>query len=455
MRRKYHRQGSLFHVMPRGAIGRELAAISEIVDANPEVLDRVHRDLVGTARADHGREGMTAEQVLRAAIAKQGQNWNYEELAFHLGDSQVFRAFVRLQVNQFPARSALQENIASITEGTWEEIHRAFLGYAEEEGIENGRRVRIDTTAVATDIHAPTDSTLLRDGVRILTRWLLEGKALTPRPVYRVHDHRRVVKKRVLTIQNARSDEVRVRAYRALLRYVALVRGYTIEAIGVLGAWECERTIDTLEARALAARMERALGILDRVIDQTERRVLRGEKVPASEKVVSFFEEHTDIIVKDRRQTHYGHKVCLAGGASNLVLDVTIERGNPADSELFEPMVTRHIAHYARAPRQLSADGGFASKENLRFAKEQGVVDVCFAKRRGLQVADMVRSPWVYRTLKRFRAGIESSISALKRGFGMDRCPWSGWAGFQRYIWSIVVSHNLFTLARIRLARAA
>ena len=454
MRRKYHRQGSLFHVMPRSAIGRELAAVSEIVDANPQVLDRVYRDLVGTAREDHGREGMTAEQVLRAAIVKQGQNLNYEELAFHLGDSQVFRAFVRLRVNQFPARSALQENIASITEATWEEIHRVFLGYAEDEGIEDGRRVRIDTTAVETDIHAPTDATLLRDGVRILTRWLLDGKALCPRPVYRVRDHRRVVKKRVLTIQNARKSEVRVRAYRELLRYVQLVRGYTIEAIDVLNPWECERSADTLAAHTLARRMERALGMLDRVIDQTERRVLRGEKVPASEKVVSFFEEHTDIIVKDRRQTHYGHKICLTGGASNLVLDVSIERGNPADSDLFAPMVTRHAVHYGCVPRQISADGGFASKENLRWAKQQGIVDVCFAKRRGLPIADMVRSTRIYRTLKRFRAGIESTISALKRAFGMDRCRWSGWAGFQRYIRSIVVSYNLFTLARIQLARA-
>jgi IS5 family transposase len=454
MRRKFHRQGSLFHVMPRSAIGRELAAVSEIVDANPDVLERVHRDLVGTAREHHGREGMTAEQVLRAAIVKQSQNLTYEELAFHLGDSQAFRAFVRLGVNQSPTRSALQDNIASLGETTWEQIHRVFLAYAQAQGIEDGRKVRIDTTAVATDIHAPTDSTLLRDGVRILTRWLREGKELSPRPPYRFRDHRRVVKKRVLTIHHARQDEVRVRAYRELLRYVALVRGYAVEAIEGLRAWDEDHYPDTLRAHALAARMERALGILDRVIDQTERRVLRGEKVPASEKVVSFFEDHTDILVKDRRQTHYGHKVCLTGGASNLVLDVRIERGNPADSDLFQPMVQRHVARYGRPPRQLSADGGFASKENLHWAKHQGVEDVCFAKRRGLSIAEMVRSTWIYRTLKRFRAGIESTISALKRAFGMDRCPWSGWAGFQRYIWSIVVSHNLFTLARVRLARA-
>jgi IS5 family transposase len=454
MRRKFHLQRSLFHVVARSQIGRELDEVSKILDANPEILETVLQDLVGSARADHGRQGLTAEQVLRSALLKQSQTLTYEELEFHLGDSQAFRAFARLEVNQFPARSALQENIASLSEATWEKIHRVLLEHARAEGIENGRTVRIDTTVVDSDIHDPTDSTLLRDGVRVLTRYLRAGKDFTPRPAYRLRDHRRVVKKRVLTIQNARTDEVRVRAYRELLRYAERVRGYSVEAIRALRDWAGEPASDRLRARGLADRIERVVGLFDRVIDQTERRVLRGEKVPASEKVVSLFEEHTDILVKDRRGTHYGHKVCLTGGASNLVLDVRVEKGNPADSDLFQPMVERHIEIQGSAPRQLSADGGFASKENLRWAKAKGVQDVCFAKRRGIALADMVRSTWVYRKLKRFRAGIESSISALKRAFGMDRCTWSGWAGFQRYVWSIVVAHNLFTMARIRLAQA-
>jgi IS5 family transposase len=454
MRRKFHPQRSLFHVMPRSQIGRELDEVSKILDANPDILEVVFRDLIGSSRTDHGRQGMSAEQVLRSALLKQSQNLTYEELEFHLGDSQAFRAFARLEVNQFPAHSALQDNIASLSETTWEAIHRVLVAHARSEGLEKGRTVRIDTTAVDSDIHAPTDSTLLRDAVSVLTRWLIEGKHLAPRPHYRFQDHRRVVKKRVLAILNARKDEVRTQAYRDLLRYAELVRGYSVAAILALREWEGDKAADTFKARGLADRIERVVGLLERVIDQTERRVLKGEKVPASEKVVSLFEEHTDIIVKDRRGTHYGHKVCLTGGASNLVLDVRVERGNPADSDLFQPMMERHIEIYGAAPRQVSADGGFASKDNLVWAKGRGVKDCCFAKRRGLAVADMVRSTWVYRKLKRFRAGIESSISALKRAFGMDRCTWSGWEGFQRYIWSIVVSHNLFTVARIRLAQA-
>ncbi len=176
--------------------------------------------------------------------------------------------------------------------------------------------------------------------------------------------------------------------------------------------------------------------------------------MPASEKVVSFFEDHADIIVKDRRQVHYGHKVFLVGGPSNLVLDCTIERGNPADAERFAPLLERHEQIHGCAPRQISADGGFASKENLAKAQAQGVEDVCFAKKRGLRVEAMARSPWMYRTLRRFRAGIEAGISVLKRAFGLDRCTWSGWQGFQRYVWSSLVAYNLMTLSRIRIARA-
>jgi len=126
---------------------------------------------------------------------------------------------------------------------------------------------------------------------------------------------------------------------------------------------------DTLAAHELACNIERALGILRKVVDQAVRRVIRGEKVPASEKIVSFFEDHTDIIVKGRRDLQYGHKVFLTGGASNLILDCLIERGNPADSDRYGELLERHRKQFGRAPRQVSADGGFASRKNLGVAR--------------------------------------------------------------------------------------
>jgi IS5 family transposase len=188
------------------------------------------------------------------------------------------------------------------------------------------------------------------------------------------------------------------------------------------------------------------------VIEQTERRVNGGEIVPAQEKVVSLFEPHTDIIVKDRRETLYGHKITLNGGVSGLVLDCVIHVGNPADSTLSTTMLERQTALYGRPPRQAALDGGFTSKANLREAKALGVVDLCFAKKRGLKVPEMVKSTWVYRKLRDFRAGIEGVISFLKRAFGLDRCPWRGESSFGSYVWSGIVAANLLMLARRRLA---
>ena len=192
--------------------------------------------------------------------------------------------------------------------------------------------------------------------------------------------------------------------------------------------------------------------LTEKVIDQTERRVFNNENVPASEKILSIFEEHTDIIVKDRRETFFGHKVCLTGGASNLILDCVILDGNPADSTLTIDMLDRQNDIYGRYPLKVALDGGFASKDNLAQAKDKGIKDVCFSKKRGLQEEDMCRSEYVYKRLRRFRAGIESGISWLKRCFGMTRCTWKSLRSFKCYVLSSVVAANLLTMARKKLA---
>ena len=454
MRKKFNPQMNLFSTVARNKIAQELRQISAVLDATPQVVDLVYQDLVRSCRPTTGREGMSAEQVLRCAILKQYRQLTYEELAFHLEDSDSFRGFSRLEMGQYPSKTILQRNIKTLREETWEAIHREIIGYARKEKIEAGRKVRIDATAVETDIHHPTDSTLLADGVRIITRWLAEGKELTPTPGYGYSDHRRVVKKRVLTILNARKEKTRRDAYRDLLVYAGKVRAYALAAIPELFNHQGQSMTDLFAGKVLAEKLTRAVGLLEKVMSQTERRVFKGEQVPASEKVVSFFEEHTDIIVKKRRQTEYGHKIFLTGGTSTLILDCLIERGNPADSAKYETLLERQEELYGRMPRQVSADGGFASKDNLAYAKKRGVKDAAFAKKRGLSVLAMAKSAWVYKMLRNFRAGIEAGISTLKRAFGLDRCTWKGWEGFSRYVWSSVVSYNLLVLARIKLATA-
>jgi IS5 family transposase len=454
MRKKWDEQLSIWHYLPKNRVSQELRGISEIIHAHPEILERIYNDLAQSHRVDTGRDGMSAEQVLRCAVLKQYRSLTYEELEFHLQDSQSFRAFAKLRTGQNPSTSTLQENIKALSVESWMAVHEATLQHAEREGLEKGRKARIDSTAVETNIHRPTDSTLLQDGIRVITRWLAEGQELSPRPEYAFADHNRRAKKRGLEILNAKKEAVREKAYRDLLNLASRVRGYALMAIPVLYDYMHEDPAECLRAQALAKKLEEAVGILTRVIGQTERRVLQGEPVPAGEKVVSFFESHTDIIVKSRRETQYGHKVFLTGGVTGLILDCVIERGNPNDTVLFPLMLERQERLYNRPPRQVTADGGFASQENLREAKRRGVKDVAFAKRKGLSVLDMVKSSWVYKQLKNFRAGIEANISRLKRSFGLSRCDWTGWLGFRQYVWSALVSYNLLVLARLKSAIA-
>lgn len=315
MREKHDPQQNFFHIIPQHSIGEELEGISKVLDVNRQLLDIVYADLVGCRKTDTGRTGMSAEQVLRCGILKQYRNLTYEELSFHLGDSKSFRAFARLSRGQKPSASTLQENIKTLSEETWQALNRAILGIASEQGIEKGRTIRVDSTAVETDIHYPTDSSLLVDGVRIITRLLIQGKRLRPTPAYRYADHRRVAKKRALTILNDKRKGSRKRCYKDLLDIALQVRGYALNAMEVLEAFVSAEIMQVLEAHGLAEELERAVGILDKVMDQTRRRVIEEEKVPAAEKVVSFFECHSDIIEKGERETVFGHKIFVVGEA--------------------------------------------------------------------------------------------------------------------------------------------
>jgi IS5 family transposase len=264
------------------------------------------------------------------------------------------------------------------------------------------------------------------------------------------HSHR--AKRRALGILNAKSNEQRLPLYRDLLK----VTGKTVKsAERIVQELEQMKPADMnqmLSTGRLADELRHYVDLAKRVISQTERRVLYGESVPAAEKIVSIFEPHTDIIVKDRRETLYGHKICLTTGASGMVTDVVVEGGNPADSTLATKMIQRQTDLYGRPPRQTAFDGAFASAANLADIKALGVQDVAFSKTRGLSVEEMVQSSKVYRYLRNFRAGVEGVISFLKRTFGLDRCTWSGLGSFKAYVHGSVLACNLLLMARHLLA---
>jgi len=447
MRKKFEEQMKFTYMIPENKLGKELESISQILDDNLSVLDAVYNDLTKYKNTSTGRKGLNANQVLRSVIIKQFWSMTYDELEFHLSDSTTFRAFARIENNQYPKKSALQSNIKAISAETWEKINRALVDYSLKKEIEQGNMTRTDATAVDTDIHYPTDSTLLQDGIRVITRTLARGKMLDPIPEYNFSDHNRGAKKKVLTIDNTKKKK-RDKAYKELLRLANNVVGYAEKAIRVLLSYESPDYESSMFAQMYANQLEYNLEILKQVIDQTTRRIIHGEKVPAQEKILSFFECHTDIIEKGNRETQFGHKVFMTTGSSGVILDCLMPRGNPNDSAMFEELLDRQKEILGKSPRQMAADGGFASKDNLEKAKESGIEDMAFGKKRGLKILDMAKSEWVYKKLRNFRAGVEGLISALKRAFGLDRCTWKDWEGFKQYVWSCIVTFNLQVMAR-------
>jgi IS5 family transposase len=444
MRKERTVQASIFDLFAGHEIGRELKAISKWLDQHHELSSLVAEDLRRHGVRETGRQGLPAEAALRCALLKQHRQLSYQELAFYLEDSSSFRAFARLPRSWCPKKSVLHQTISTIRAETWEQINRALLASAGQEKLERGRVVRLDSTVTAALLHDPSDSSLLWDAVRVMARLLRQADALVGGVGLAWRDHRRAAKKRARAIRFTRGRPSRVQLYRELIKITRATLAYLRQAAAQLA------TAITPAIELWQVEVRHYQSLIDRIIAQTERRVLAGEPVAAGEKVVSLFEPHADIIVKGSREVEYGHKLNLTTGKSGLILDLVIEAGNPADSDRLLPMLERHIALYGQAPLQAAADGGFATRHNLSQAKARGVRDMAFHKKRGLRIEDMVKSRWVYRKLRNFRAGIEADISCLKRAYGLARCTWRGLDHFRAYVWSSVVAYNLALFVRLK-----
>lgn len=448
MRNKIRKQLPLVEPSIHHEHAFEMRQIQSIVSEHPDIFELIQADLVrGLADAEAGRVGMmTGEQVFKVLLIKQMNGFSYRELQYHLADSRTYRAFSGFGIgDDIPSHSTLQRDIKKICPETLECINRIIIGAASEAGIEQGRKVRIDCTVTKSNIHHPTDSTLLWDCVRVLSRETQTAKNAFGLVV---SNHSRRAKKRAMGILNARTKKVRMKHYRDLLK---VTKKTVVDAERVKNITFTMGATD-MTALAIWDALNHYIPLSKRVIEQAERRVLAGEKLRPEEKLVSIFEPHTDIIRKDYRDTYYGHKLAISGGSSGLLTDLVIEKGNPSDATIAKKMVERQIEIYGRPPQKVACDGGFASKENLAEIKKLGVKDVMFPRKCGLEVTEMVKSTWVYKRLRNFRAGIEGMISFLKRCFGLNRCIWRGFESFKAYAWSSVITANLLLMSRRMLA---
>lgn len=435
-------QASIFENYSEHEFGVRLKALSAILDQHPEILTLVGMDLIDTSLTPVGRRGLTVENLFRAMLIKQQLQIDYETLAFYLSDSMTYRTFVRLPHTCSPGRSALQAGIRKIKPETLIKVHELLASAWFKTDIISLEKIRIDTTVVESNIATPSDSQLLNDGIRVLSRLMSKSQSSTNVKL-KFTDKRKVSKSLSFRIFNAKNPEKEA-LYPELLQCARRV------------LTQVSRSVQQVKLKATTAvkvekwvrEMEHYHHLLVKVIDQTERRVIRKESVPASEKIVSLFEHHTDIIVKGKRDTQYGHKVNLSSDTSGFITCASIEKGNPSDKELYLPVLDYHQSLFGALPRATVADGGYASQNNVDEGRQRGIKRVVFHKRVGISLQAMGVKEKTFKQLRNFRAGVEGNISELKRVFGANKAKWKNADGFAAFFWSAVLSYNLVRLAR-------
>ena len=308
MRQERTIQATIFEVFAQHEIGCELKAMSQWLDGQLALVSQVAGDLRRQGVRETGRRGLPAESVLRCALLKQQRQLSYEELAFHLEDSASFRAFARLPLGWSPKKSVLHQTIGAIRAETWEAVNQALLVSAKQDRLESGAAVRLDSTVSAALMHEPSDSKLLWDAVRVMTRLLRRAAALPDAPAIRWRDRRRLAKKRARAIDYSRGQDKKRQLYRELIATTQASR--TELQAAVAGLAETAGTT----AERWRAEVAHYLPLIARILAQSERRVLNGEAVPAGEKLVSLFEPHADIIPQGRSsgsvraQAQSGHR---------------------------------------------------------------------------------------------------------------------------------------------------
>ena len=287
---------------------------------------------------------------------------SYRALQSHVADSICLREFCQVGFADVPAFTTLQENIKRIGPETWQAINAIIIGYACAQGVEDGRKARIDTTGVESNIHRPTDSQQLWDCVRVLARTLQRVETDIARLRGAFHDHRRAAKRLSFRIHNTRASNNKNTLYKRLILLTERTVSYAGTALNALAPEQCGSMEEMLVAAGYAAQLDHVVALAQRVVEQSRRRVVFGEQIPADQKILSIFEPHTDIIKKGRREILYGHKVLFTGGKSNLILDCAILRGNPADATLRKwPLRQLTLALQIREHTQQSVFGRVAS----------------------------------------------------------------------------------------------
>jgi len=429
---------------PDWSANTEFSVIDTILELRPDIILMLKSDIIGNERAStFGRQDTpSVEQIVRAAIFKEMRGLDYRELEYAQNDSRICATFIKLDGREPYSFQMFQKYISRIKPESLNRVLVEINKIAISEGLEDVKSVSQDSTVVKTNIHYPTNNSLVWDCVKTSTRLLEQLKEEIDKLDF--IDYTKSAKKTFYEINVTRGEEKRIPLFQEQLILFTKAINQTSNAI--------KKKSTSIIAKVIQEELSKLLVLMKQVYDITYRKEIKGEKVPNEDKIFSIYEQHTDIIVKGQREALFGHKINLAAGKSNLVLDCQVLRGNPSDKSLFNPTIKNVIQNYGIIPRDSTTDGGYASLANLEHAQETGIANIVFNKVVG-SMQNIVSSSNMETRLRKWRSAMEAIISNIKRGFNIFACNWKGWIHFQaKVLWSIL-AYNFRVMTGLILAR--
>lgn len=454
---------NLFAMVPK--LGREmdpeLVQLDHLLD-DDILFQKVRADLVCRYphTATRGRPSTPVEVILRMLVVKRLYRWSYEETEHFVGDSLVLRQFCRVYLESIPDDTTLMRWAKLIGPTTLEQLNERVVQLARSLKVTRGRKLRVDSAVVETNIHHPTDSRILGAGVRVVSRLLRRAKALVGEApglattVFRSHN--RSVRRLAQQLHRGarrKGEEAVAEMKGAYAKLIEITERSRAQARAV-----CDVLRDRSEgaAQQLVHQFETFLPRIDQAITQATRRVIDGEVVPAKEKIVSLFEPHTQIIVRHKvgKAVEFGRKLWLEEVENGIISGYRLLAESGQDYAYLADSLDAHRRRFGTAPFLVAGDRGVSSPKNDRLAREAGVKRVVLPwdGKGSPERRKHERERWFRRGF-RFRAGIEGRISVLRRCYGLDRCPDHGLDGMGRYVGWGILTHNLVKIAQAQAAR--
>ena len=412
-----------------------------------------------------GRRGTPADVVLRLLTLKHIRNWSYDELEREVRANLVYRDFTRVGGGKMPDAKTMGRWGVALGPGVLKQVHERMVKIAQAKGVTTGRRMRVDTTVVETNIHHPTDSTLLGDGVRVLIRTMKKITQIAGAVGTKLRDRSRSVKFRLLEIgrvaraKGSIDQDKLKRRYGQLLdatsRVVGQAKRFSKEISQ--GVKRATSVLKQLALEGLRQELDEMTSRVRQVMKQTRARIFRGN-TRSEGKLLSLFEPSTEVIRKGKagKPNEFGKMVKLQEAENQIITDYEVYARRPYDSDLLIAAIETHQALLGRAPRLVAADAAFYSAKNEAAAKAKGVKRVCIPNRstKSPERKREQRKRW-FRNGQKWRTGCEGRISVVKRRNGLDRCRYKGDLGMRRWVGLGVIADNVVNIGRAMEKQAA